>query len=79
LFESFKKSIGAININVPKYNLDSLKTVGRSEPVTIQMNLPLMVVEGNADEKVLTQINARLDVLIDKEIPQKMMEMSKQH
>ena len=79
LFESFKKSIGAININVPKYNLDSLKTIGRSEPVTIQMNSPLMVVEGNADEKVLTQINARLDVLIDKEIPQKMMEMSKQH
>ncbi|WP_092245030.1 hypothetical protein [Lacrimispora sphenoides] len=78
LFESFKKSIGAININVPKYNLDSLKNVGRSEPVTIQMNSPLMVVEGNADEKVLTQINARLDVLIDKEIPQKMMEMSKQ-
>lgn len=79
LFESFKKSIGAINLNIPKYNLDTLKNVGRSEPVTIQMNSPLMVVEGNADEKVLTQINARLNVLIDKEIPQKMLEMSKQH
>jgi chromosome segregation ATPase len=79
LFESFKKSIGAINLNVPKYNLDTLRNVGRSEPVTIQMNSPLMVVEGNADEKVLTQINARLNVLIDKEIPQKMMEMSKQY
>ncbi len=64
--------------NMPKYDYRAMAMANRNN-VSMNIDSPLLVVQGNADKEVLTQMNERLDTFIKKEIPQKMMEMSKQH
>lgn len=64
--------------NMPKYDYRAMAMANRNN-VSMNIDSPLLVVQGNADKEVLTQMNERLDTFINKEIPQKMMEMSKQH
>lgn len=64
--------------NMPKYDYKAMAMANRNN-VSMNIDSPLLVVQGNADKEVLTQMNERLDTFIKKEIPQKMMEMSKQH
>lgn len=64
--------------NMPKYDYKAMAMANRNN-VSMNIDSPLLVVQGNADKEVLTQMNERLNAFINKEIPQKMMEMSKQH
>jgi len=64
--------------NMPKYDYKAIAMANRNN-VSMNIDSPLLVVQGNADKEVLTQMNERLNAFINKEIPQKMMEMSKQH
>lgn len=63
--------------HMPKFDTGSLGEVNKNN-ISLQIDSPLMVVQGNADEKLLVQVDARLRTFINKDIPQKMMEMSKQ-
>ncbi|MSS11770.1 phage tail tape measure protein [Clostridium sp. WB02_MRS01] len=76
LFESFKKSIGAININVPKYDFSNIKTVSR-EPVTVEINTPLITVEGSADEKTLMKCGQMITSAIKNDLPRYITENGK--
>lgn len=76
LFESFKKSIGAININVPKYDFSNIKTVSR-EPVTVEINTPLITVEGSADEKTLMKCGQMITSAIKNDLPRYITDGSK--
>lgn len=64
--------------NMPKYDYKAMAMANRNN-VSMNIDSPLLVVQGNADKEVLTKMNERLNTFINKEIPQKMMEMSKQH
>lgn len=64
--------------NMPKFERNSFAPVNRNN-VSVSIDSPLMVVQGNADEKVLAQMNARLESFIKKDIPEKIMKITTQN
>lgn len=56
------------NVTIPKYDFSNIKTVSR-EPVTVEINTPLITVEGSADEKTLMKCGQMITSAMKNDLP----------